>query len=661
MDTKGEFQADMETTLARRVELLAQIRADEQTLRECETARLRDIGRKLLEDSGHVKDGVDTTASKSAGSSDSARGASVGNVCAARGGAATGLVLNLPLGEESKEDGATAKNSHEAATTGTTCVTQGGDTGTNSKSEVQTVAASTKHQWVKGNTRWQCAVCLANTMGLTLSSKRISEKCKGRADGCTNEADISKGHKVDKFVCNGEALLVCERCGAFSSKNLCEKFRSVCEEPTKWGKQVLNRVYKEGVHPKTIQKFDIGSENPVPTESGSVLSRHSATVRAIGRDTKQKKTNWNLGQGTRTASVTGEPTKEDLDDILEQEKKNDSEFSDNCEQEDLFFGTTHAETAEATTTSTASASNATREPRLEVKSADIQAGTKGDSSQQAKNRDKLIGTLVKKRALHGIEALTGVQRAILHDTDAPKKRKVNDSVTDVVKKEIAREQKAVNRASMIGAVLKKKALHGFEALSGMQKAIIYDVEAKKRNKVEPVRDPDKVLFENWEMVVCENANNTQEHEDTMDSEGESEAQWQGGVDEDFKDDFIKYIDTLKAQELEACEDKDQSTQPVELPLCEIDSEVLGELIRMHNEGCAVVWPDGVNELVAKNILEARKRLRDDDGTQDIDTSQGEERAGKKARSTSTTCLQVFAIDSDESDIEVCDDIEPHLT
>ena len=174
-------------------------------------------------------------------------------------------------------------------------------------------------------------------------------------------------------------------------------------------------------------------------------------------------------------------------------------------------------------------------------------------------------------------------------------------------------------------------------------------------------DPDKVLFENWEMVVSENANNTQEHEDTMDSEGESEAQWQGGVDEDFKDDFIKYIDTLKAQELEACEDKDQSTQPVELPLCEIDSEVLGELIRMHNEGCAVVWPDGVNELVAKNILEARKRLRDDDGTQDIDTSQGEERAGKKARSTSTTCLQVFAIDSDESDIDVCDDIEPHLT
>ena len=59
-----------------------------------------------------------------------------------------------------------------------------------------------------------------------------------------------------------------------------------------------------------------------------------------------------------------------------------------------------------------------------------------------------------------------------------------------------------------------------------------------------------------------------------------------------------------------------------------------------------MWPDGVNELIAKNILETRKRLRND-------TSQGEEKAGKKARKT---CLQVFAIDSDSdiSDTEACE-------
>ena len=69
---------------------------------------------------------------------------------------------------------------------------------------------------------------------------------------------------------------------------------------------------------------------------------------------------------------------------------------------------------------------------------------------------------------------------------------------------------------------------------------------------------------------------------------------------------------------------------------------------MHDEGFAVVWPNGINELVAKSILEVRKKRRGGEST--------EERPRKIVR---TTCLQVFAIDSDVSDTEVCAENEPH--
>ena len=126
------------------------------------------------------------------------------------------------------------------------------------------------------------------------------------------------------------------------------------------------------MHPKTKQKFDIGSENPAPIESGEVLSRHSATVRAIGSDTKKKKANWNLGQGTRAAAGTGEPTKEDLDDILEQGNKRDYETFVDWEQEDFFFGATHA----STTVSEARSST------------DNQTDITSDNCQKTKNREK---------------------------------------------------------------------------------------------------------------------------------------------------------------------------------------------------------------------------------------------------------------------------------
>ena len=176
-------------------------------------------------------------------------------------------------------------------------------------------------------------------------------------------------------------------------------------------------------------------------------------------------------------------------------------------------------------------------------------------------------------------------------------------------------------------MLRKKALHGFEALSGMQKAIFYDVEARKqkRDVEEPARDPEIVACENWEMGIDDNPI---EDEYAVESEDEAPALGQGAVDEDFKESFAKYNDTLQAQVQEVSVAQDTTT--VELPPCKTDSEVLHELIRMHSEGCAVLWPDGVNEIIARSILKARER-------------RGEESTEGRARET---CLQVFAIDSD---------------
>ena len=52
---------DLEANLARRTELLGQIRADEQALRDIEAARLRDIGYKLLKNLEGVTDEASTT------------------------------------------------------------------------------------------------------------------------------------------------------------------------------------------------------------------------------------------------------------------------------------------------------------------------------------------------------------------------------------------------------------------------------------------------------------------------------------------------------------------------------------------------------------------------------------------------------------------------
>ena len=95
------------------------------------------------------------------------------------------------------------------------------------------------------------------------------------------------------------------------------------------------------------------------------------------------------------------------------------------------------------------------------------------------------------------------------------------------------------------------------------------------------------------------------------------------MDEDLREGFANYNNTLRAPVQEVSQVQGAAT--VELPPCNTDSDVLHELIRMHYEGCAVLWPDGVNELIAKNILKARE------------STEGRARE---------TCLQVFAIDSD---------------
>ena len=83
------------------------------------------------------------------------------------------------------------------------------------------------------------------------------------------------------------------------------------------------------------------------------------------------------------------------------------------------------------------------------------------------------------------------------------------------------------------------------------------------------------------------------------------------------------------------------------------------LIRMHDEGFTVVWPEGANELLAGGIVRTRQRSRE--GCEPPSSSAvkaGEGSDERTKRTTTTTCLQVFAIDSDDSDIEVCENVVP---
>ena len=127
------------------------------------------------------------------------------------------------------------------------------------------------------------------------------------------------------------------------------------------------------------------------------MSRHSATVRALGRDSNRKKANWNLGQGAKASSAAEDPTERESDEILKRERETEGDALDPSEQEAFFFGEAHGELNDGTTTATTSTIN------LEAKKVNINSELKDASVLKADNRKKLVETIRKKSALKGHE------------------------------------------------------------------------------------------------------------------------------------------------------------------------------------------------------------------------------------------------------------------
>jgi exonuclease III len=148
-----------------------------------------------------------------------------------------------------------------------------------------TVRLGVKHLWVEREHRWQCSVCLSTTNNLALSKARKGESCKGRRDVATTVEQPDLGHSVVQFSVKGSLCFVCELCGGCFARNGGGKLAEPCEEPTKWGKQVLKRVFVDGVHPVSRVAFDNREDSGLlgvkVSETPQVPSVREATVRKL--------------------------------------------------------------------------------------------------------------------------------------------------------------------------------------------------------------------------------------------------------------------------------------------------------------------------------------------------------------------------------------------
>ena len=290
------------------------------------------------------------------------------------------------------------------------------------------------------------------------------------------------------------------------------------------------------MHPKTKQRFDIGSEDPLSAGNGELLSRHSATVRALGKDSNRKKANWNLGQGAKESSAAADPTNEESDEILKRERETEGDAWDPSEQEALFFGDAHGEPNAGMTT----VATTTINPKVsELEDASV---------LKADNRKKLVETIRKKSALHGQESLNALQRAIMHDEDMPRQE-----AKKVSELKDARDPKADNRRKYVETIRRKRAMHGRESMNALQRAIMYDedMRALKKPKTVPTHaaaEPteEQCAFDKWEMGEAAKDEGNEAHEDpqgNLESEEEIDVDKNlEELDDDSKDDFMEYLE-----------------------------------------------------------------------------------------------------------------------
>jgi len=158
------------------------------------------------------------------------------------------------------------------------------------------VRLGVKHHWVEHAHRWQCSVCLGTTNNLVLSEARKGESCKGRRDVATSVEQPDLGHSVVQFSVEGCLLFVCKFCGGCFARNGGGKLAELCEEPTKWGKQVLKRVFVDGVHPVSRAPFDNRADSGLlgigVSDTPQVPSVREATVRKLATRTAKNCKQW---------------------------------------------------------------------------------------------------------------------------------------------------------------------------------------------------------------------------------------------------------------------------------------------------------------------------------------------------------------------------------
>jgi len=167
------------------------------------------------------------------------------------------------------------------------------------------VRLGVKHQWVERANRWQCSVCLGTTNNLALSSARKGESCKGRRDVATTVEQTDLGHSVVQFSVEGSLVFVCKLCGGCFARNGGGKLAEPCEEPTKWGKQVLKRAFVDGVHPVSRVPFDNRTNSGLlgigVCDTVQVPSVREATVRKLATRTAKNCKQWQ-------SKLTGDPS-----------------------------------------------------------------------------------------------------------------------------------------------------------------------------------------------------------------------------------------------------------------------------------------------------------------------------------------------------------------
>ena len=175
------------------------------------------------------------------------------------------------------------------------------------------VRLGVKHLWVKRTHKWQCEVCLGTTNNLVLSKAREGESCKGRRDVATTVEQPDLGHTVVQFSVKGSPLFVCRGCGGCFARNGGGKLADLCEEPTKWGKQVLKRAFVDGVHPVSRLPFDdrvdSGLLGAAVSDTLQVPSEREATVRKLVKRTAKNCKQWQskLPGGAFVTVIAGNP------------------------------------------------------------------------------------------------------------------------------------------------------------------------------------------------------------------------------------------------------------------------------------------------------------------------------------------------------------------